>query len=50
MDNIEALLREILENQERFKEDFEEFKEEVFVKLDNVSTPGSDFRVIEELT
>lgn len=38
------LLEQILENQENHKEAFEEFREDVLEKLDNLNLPGGDFR------
>ena len=43
------MLQEILDNQEAQKEAFEEFREEVLEKLNNLSMPGRDFGVEQEL-
>lgn len=43
-DTVVDLLNQILENQEAQKEAFEEFREDVLEKLDNLSLPGGDFR------
>ena len=44
-DEYVELLEQILLNQADQKEAFEEFKEEVLEKLDNLSLPGGNFGI-----
>ena len=39
------MLQQILDGQEAQKEAFEEFRDEILEKLDNLNLPGSDFGV-----
>lgn len=41
------LLDQIIQNQEEQRATFEEFKEEVLEKLDNIGTAGPDYSVLE---